>query len=913
MDELLTDFLTETVEGLTVLDSELVRLEQEPNDPTILGNIFRVMHTIKGTCGFLGLPRLEAVAHAGENVLGKIRDGKLNVSPHTITLILEAIDCIKTILSYLENEGKEPAGDDGELIQRLNACAEGEEPAPVEAEPIMAAPAPEAMEGELPAEQSAEEVAESLAIFDEILHQNDDVTPEPAPVEAIAPEPEPLPESEHHESAPAPMPAPIAHATPSSAIVDPIMEGLKAKAAEPGNKTSPVSNQTIRVNLEVLENLMQMVSELVLTRNQLFQVLRTNHNVDFAAPLQRLNHITSELQERVMKTRMQPISNAWTPFPRLIRDLALELNKKIELRQIGGDTELDRQLLEMIKDPLTHMVRNSADHGLEGPEERRNTGKSETGTVTLKAYHEGGYIIVEISDDGRGLNPQRIMQKAITNGLATEQELAQMSEQQILQFIFRAGFSTAEKVTSVSGRGVGMDVVKNNIEKISGTIELISKVGKGSTFRIKIPLTLAIMQVLIVEAGQKRFAIPQINITELVRCGKNGAHQIEYINDRPILRLRGKLLPLIALVDVMKINPDTPSDPKFIAVCEVGGFQYGVLVDRVFDTEEIVVKPTSPVLKHLDIYSGSTILGDGSVIMILDPNGMARCTGEVNMTNDANKTATQHISADDIPIRFLIFNAGGTTPKALPLDLVSRLEEIDVSKIEFSGDQRVIQYRNNLMYLTAVDPDYIWPESGMQHVVVFVDNNKVMGLAVKEIVDIVEHSMSISSKLEKPGFLGSVVIENRTCDLVDIGYFFKQTFTSTALADDSINNAPRVLFVDDSPFFRKFIPPTLQEAGYRVTTFDNARDALTYMENDNRFNAIITDMNMPGMDGMELARQCQDNQRLSHIPIVVLSSQNAEEIQQFRRDVSAIQSLKAYVSKTNHTQLLDTIAGLMAE
>lgn len=909
MDELLTDFLTETVEGLTVLDSELVRLEQEPNDPTILGNIFRVMHTIKGTCGFLGLPRLEAVAHAGENVLGKIRDGKLHVTPHTITLILEAIDCIKTILSYLENEGKEPSGDDGELIQRLNACAEGEEPV-AEAMPEPAAPAAiaEVIEGDLPVEQSAEEVAESLAIFDEILHQNDEVPTEPEHhAEEQAAEPEPAP-------APINVPAPIAHAAaPASTIVDPIMEGLKAKAAEPGNKSTPVSNQTIRVNLEVLENLMQMVSELVLTRNQLFQVLRTNHNVDFAAPLQRLNHITSELQERVMKTRMQPISNAWTPFPRLIRDLALELNKKIELRQIGGDTELDRQLLEMIKDPLTHMVRNSADHGLEGPEERRNNGKPETGTVTLRAYHEGGYIIVEIADDGRGLNPQKIMQKAIANGLATEQELAQMSEQQILQFIFRAGFSTAEKVTSVSGRGVGMDVVKNNIEKISGTIELISKVNKGSTFRIKIPLTLAIMQVLIVEAGGKRFAIPQINITELVRCGQNGAHQIEYINDRPILRLRGKLLPLITLVDVMKITLETPSNPKFIAVCEVGGFQFGVLVDRVFDTEEIVVKPTSPVLKHLDIYSGSTILGDGSVIMILDPNGMARCTGEVNMTNDTSNALSQHIAADDIPIRFLIFNAGGTTPKALPLDLVSRLEEIDVSKIEFSGDQRVIQYRNNLMYLTAVDPDYVWPESGMQHVVVFMDNNKVMGLAVKEIVDIVEHSMSISSKLEKPGFLGSVVIDSRTCDLVDIGYFFKQTFASTAIADDSINNAPRVLFVDDSPFFRKFIPPTLQEAGYRVTTFDNARDALTYMENDNRFSAIITDMNMPGMDGMELARHCQDNQRLSHIPIVVLSSQSMDELHQFKQGVNAIQSLKAYVSKTNHTQLLDTIAGLMAE
>lgn len=406
MDDLIADFLTETNESIADLDVALVKLERTPDDKDTLSLIFRLVHTIKGTCGFLGLPRLERVAHAGENVLGKVRDGVLTATPDTVTLVLAGLDRIKLIVAGLAATGSEPAGDDGELIDSLNAIAAAEAP-----KPAAAAAAPEPDE-------------------------------EPSPEVVAAPVPEEMP-------APPPAPAPV----------------QAAAEAPPGEPVA--TNQTIRVTVDVLEDLMTLVSELVLTRNQLLQLARTQENNNFTVPLQRLSHITSDLQEGVMKTRMQPIGNAWNKLPRLVRDLSREMDKKIELTMLGADTELDRQVLELIKDPLTHMVRNSGDHGLESPAERRAAGKPETGHITLNAYHEGGHIIIEITDDGRGLPLDRIRAKVLKNGLATEAELAGMSETQLQRFIFRAGFSTAAVVTAVSGRGVGMDVVKTNIEKQS--------------------------------------------------------------------------------------------------------------------------------------------------------------------------------------------------------------------------------------------------------------------------------------------------------------------------------------------------------------------------------------------------------------------------------------------------------------
>lgn len=578
MDDLLSEFITETSESINEVDMQLVEFEKDPQNAAILGNIFRLVHTVKGTCGFLGLPRLESVAHAGENVLDKYRDGALEVTPDGVSLVLRCIDTIRGLVEELAETAAEPEGDDAELIAELNALASGQSApaaAPAAAEP---APAP-AASGPMLNEQGFPVAAELLAEYDEATGSEDEADSTPASADGgfpVAAEllaeyeeatgggdvPEDMAAAEAAANSvmeqlaeePAPAPAPAASVPAKTEAKKP---AAKKEAAKPPAKAKAEGggvSASLRVNVDVLENLMTLVSEMVLTRNQLLQMIRGSDDSEFTVPIQRLSHITTDLQEGVMKTRMQPIGNAWSKLPRIVRDLSLETGKKIDLQMLGAETELDRQVLDLIKDPLTHMVRNSADHGLEIPSERVAAGKPEIGTVTLNAYHEGGHIIISIDDDGKGLPMDRIRAKCIDNGLLTEAELEALTDQQIQQYIFKAGFSTAEKVTSVSGRGVGMDVVRTNIEKIGGTIELKSEEGSGSTFTIKIPLTLAIVAALIVESCGEKFAIPQISVLELVRASARSEYSVEVINESPVLRLRNRLLPLVHLGDLLKLS-----------------------------------------------------------------------------------------------------------------------------------------------------------------------------------------------------------------------------------------------------------------------------------------------------------------------------------------------------------------------
>ena len=873
MDDLLSEFLTETNEGLGTLDLELVRLEQNPNDPALLGNIFRIVHTIKGTCGFLSLPRLEAVAHAAENVLGKIRDGQLVVTPVAISLILSSLDRIKMLLATLEATEAEPDGNDADLIAQLNAFADGqtvEAPAAAVAQPE---PEPEP-----------------------------EYEPEPAPVAVVkaastaVAKPKPTAVAEHEPPAPPP---------PAAA----------PRAQADGDvKDSAVAASNIRVNVDLLENLMTMVSELVLTRNQLMQILRGQKDSEFGIALQRLSHVTSELQEGVMKTRMQPIGNAWAKLPRLIRDLGIELKKKIDLQMKGAETELDRQVMELIKDPLTHMVRNSADHGIETPIDRVMAGKPETGTVTLSAYHEGGHIIIEIGDDGKGLATELIKKKAVQNGLATEAELAQMSDQQIYQFIFKAGFSTAAAVTSVSGRGVGMDVVRTNIEKIGGTIELKSAVGKGSTFVIKIPLTLAIVSALIVECAGERFAIPQISVVELVRAAPGTETQIERLNGAPVLRLRNRLLPLVGLDELLKLrqNHDTSTE-CFIVVAQVGTYSFGIIVDRVFDTEEIVVKPVAPLLRDITMFSGNTILGDGAVIMILDPNGIAAATGEITVGADratAEQAVTRGRQVDKTSL--LLFKAGDDSPKAVPLALVARLEEIDRKEIEYSNGKPVVQYRGKLMPLVPIDPALRIGHEGRQPILVFSDKERSMGLLVDEIVDIVEDVLHVQLGSEKPGLIGSAVLAGKATDLVDTGFYLMQAYddwfgSRSDGALDSVARVLRVLLVDDSPFFRNLLTPLLTIAGYEVSAVESADRALDLHEAGEDFDIIISDIEMPGMNGFEFAAQVRSDSRWRDVPMVALSSHATPEDLDRGREVG----FNDYIAKFDRDALLTSLSATL--
>jgi two-component system chemotaxis sensor kinase CheA len=871
MDDLISEFITETSESLAVLDLELVKLERNPNDAEILSNIFRLVHTIKGTCGFLGLPRLESVAHAGENVLGKVRDGAIVVTPSAITLIFEVLDTVKSIMDYLSENGSEPEGSDEDLIRRLNIFADSNGADDGTGAPVSVASV----------EQASHDVdgsSSAAVVVDASAFEPDEFGFVPVPVVSEFN----LPNDVSAPLAPVEVAAtPVVTPTPVVAPKPVAKPEVKAEAkpahGDGDDGTSGVAGQSIRVSLGVLENLMQMVGELVLTRNQLAQIARTKEDNDFKTPLQRLSLIVSELQEGVMKTRMQPIGNAWAKFPRLIRDLSLELDKKIELRMKGAETELDRQLLEMIKDPLTHMVRNSCDHGLETKEERSKTNKPSVGTVTLSAYHEGGHIIVDIIDDGRGINVPRIKQKAVENGLATEDELELMSDHQIAQFIFKAGFSTAEKVTSVSGRGVGMDVVRNNIEKIGGTVELESVPGLGSTFHIKIPLTLAIVSVLVVQTSGQKFAIPQINVVELVRAGKRMEHKVEVLHGSPVLRLRDKLLPLISLSRVLQL-PSKAEQNNFencyIVVCRVGASDYGLIVDTVYDTEEIVVKPVSTKLQHIPIYSGNTVLGDGNVIMILDPNGIAKTSsGKLDNADKTHDMERERRHESRRMVSFLLFSSEGGGPKAVPLELVSRLEEIDVSTIEYSGGRPVIQYRGGLMCLATMGGQRI-PSEGMCEIIVFSYDGKVVGLVVDEILDILASEPSVSLVSEDRNYIGTIVMNGRSTDVVDVGYLLSRVLDIDANIGSSLElekrNA-RILFVEDSMFFRNLTVPFLSAVGHRVSAVPSALDALDEMKR-NAYDLVITDIEMPDMDGFELARLIRQDASYSRIPIIAFTS-----------------------------------------
>ena len=833
MDDLLREFVTETNESLDVVDVELVRFEQDPNNAKILDNIFRLVHTIKGTCGFLGLPRLEALAHAAETLMGKFRDGA-PASSEAVTLILATIDRIKIILESLESEQREPEGADDDLIASLEGMVDrisvgGAKP---ESEHSVGTLVHQVLERPL---REGEDTLDDL----ERAFRNTATEAEPAK-----------------------------SPKPAATAVD---------AAVKEDETGKSANQSIRVTVDTLEHLMTMVSELVLTRNQLLEIVRRHEESEFKTPLQRLSNVTAELQEGVMKTRMQPIGNAWQKLPRIVRDLSNELGKKIDLEMQGADTELDRQVLDLIKDPLTHMVRNSADHGLETAQERRAVGKPEHGLIRLSAYHEGGYIIIRIADDGRGLDSERIKAKAIAQGLVSEADAEKLPENQIHKFIFAPGFSTAAKVTNVSGRGVGMDVVRNNIDQIGGTIDVKSVAGAGLSFTIKIPLTLAIVAALIVEAGGHRFAIPQLSVVELVRARSGSEHRIESIKNTRVLRLRDKLLPLISLRQLFGLDGETGEiNGGFIVVTQVGSQTFGIVVDGVFHTEEIVVKPMSSKLRHIPMFSGNTILGDGSVIMIIDPNGVAQAFG----TNVASQLAAAEASeikpapSVESSTSLLVFRAGSMHPKAVPLSLVTRLEEIDAQKIELSNGRHMVQYRGHLMPLISMSENVRVKGEGAQPLLVFSDGSRSMALVVDEIVDIVDDTLNIQVASENPGVLGSAIVRGQATEIIDVGHFLPLAFEDWfRRREQQVQHRPcSVLLVDDSPFFLNMLTPVLQAAGYVVTTAASARDALALLSEGQAFDVAVTDIEMPDMDGFQFAESVRGDPRIGNFPIIALSS-----------------------------------------
>ncbi|HYK49642.1 MAG TPA: chemotaxis protein CheA [Terriglobales bacterium] len=739
--DIIKDFVVESHENLDRLDRDLVGLEKNPKDTEALAGVFRTIHTIKGTCGFLGFNKLEIVAHAGENLLSRLREGQLTLNPEITTALLGMVDVVRQMLDSIENTGTEGERDDASIIATLTRLLQGPETA---------------ANWSVPPPSIGEILMDRAGVSQETIRR--------AVEKQKKGDPRQLGEILVEEKVV--RPADVAEAL-----------RFQQLSRTPGG----VVDRTIRVDVGLLDKVMNLVGELVLARNQILQFGAPLKDSGFLAASQRLNVITTELQEGVMKTRMQPIGTIWGHFPRTVRDVALACGKQVTIEMEGRDTELDKTIIEAIKDPMTHLVRNSVDHGIETPQKRMSSGKGPMGRLALRAFHEGGQVHIEISDDGAGLDLERIRQKAISKSLISAEQAGQLSEREITNLIFLPGFSTAELVTNVSGRGVGMDVVRTNIERIGGTVEVQSKLGAGTSVHMRIPLTLAIIPALIVTCGGDRYAIPQVSLLELVRLeGDQVRTRIELVHGAPVHRLRGRLLPLVYLHRALHPEDEervATNDVINIVVLQADHQQFGLVVDEIKDTEEIVVKPLSKQLKGVIAFAGATIMGDGKVALILDALGLAQSAHVISEKSPhavKEKESADKEKSGSNRQKLLLFQVGKNGRMAIPLSLVARLEVFAPSSVEISGQRQVVQYHGQIMPLvwvssaTETTTSVIGTNDAPLQVVVYAESGRSVGLVVERILDIVEDDLVIEQVTERIGILGSAVVQQRVTDLLDV-------------------------------------------------------------------------------------------------------------------------------------------------
>jgi two-component system, chemotaxis family, sensor kinase CheA len=720
MDELTREFLIESQEGLDRMERCLTDLESQPDDTALLADIFRSVHTIKGTTGFLGFKRLEKLAHAGENLLGLLRDGKLAAKPHIITGLLELLDGLRSILRNVEANGGEGHSEDEELIARLKDFQQPDIGPRVEDSDEAALTSTQVQNPLLVA--LAQEQADAAAAT---------ATKRPVAQEAAG---------EHTRTA-------VAAASTSAA------------------------ESTLRVDVALLNRMMNLVGELVLTRNQVLQATAADPKMTLLT--RRLDMVTADLRESVMKARMQPVSNIFSKMPRIVRDVSQLLGRKVRLEMEGQETELDKSLLEAIKDPLTHAVRNSLDHGIERPENRLAAGKNPEGTLKLRAAQEGSHVIIEVSDDGAGISAQKVRNKAIERGLISPEAAAQLPERELLNLIFLPGFSTAAAVTSVSGRGVGMDVVKTNVEKIGGKVEIESREGKGTTLRLRIPLTLAIIPALIVRSLEKSFAVPQSALSELVHLSADQAEgAIEWIDNAALYRLRGRLLPLVYLDRMLTAIKDGRTCERrelFVAVLDADGRRYGLIVDGLADPEEIVVKPLSPVLKDIGIYSGATVLGNGDLALILDPGEIAARAGVAMIAEEqVQQEEAAHEVADSSAREFLLVEVAGRRA-AVRLADVLRIEQVPVSRIEYIGMRPVLHFDGQLLPVEDAGGLLAEARSEMRVIIVVCrEGSRQVGVAVSHVLDVAGGSDLVEAGTAQAA-AGVTLLRDRVTGIVDLG------------------------------------------------------------------------------------------------------------------------------------------------
>ncbi|WP_300667671.1 chemotaxis protein CheW [Desulfoluna sp.] len=998
------------------------------NGEELINNVFRAAHSIKGGAGFMGLTAVKELSHNLENALNMMRNGELEPTPGVISTLLTAFDKLTELINNIDTSNEADISRFVEALIAIDSLpdtpgtrdAQTEEP---DKDPLSPFTVDTEELGKVLkqgkyiyrltydlnrdiADQGkvVNEVLTTLSNSGMILDSTDPVAapdsegnrpflvlfasiiePDIAPLLADLDESSVLDITpliggaetdiqEIVEEAQA-APAPLAQSTPEPVLPtpapqpQPVVSAPTPKAepseARPTETDTRSKGQTsIRVNLELLDTLMTLAGELVLSRNQLMQGITGSNTRAVETSGQRIDMITSELQEAIMRTRMQPISNVFNKFTRVVRDLSGTLNKKVDLFIEGKDVELDKTIIESINDPLTHLVRNSVDHGIESPEERSRLGKSPTGRIFLKAFHEAGQVNIEISDDGGGIDGEAMASAAVRKGLLSESDVAVMSTKEKVGLIFLPGFSTARQVTDVSGRGVGMDVVKTNLDKLGGIIDIHSKPGKGTTILIKLPLTLAIIPSQIVSVENERYAIPQVNLDELLRIpAAQVKDRIEKVGNADVVRLRGALLPLLRLTDLLEIDPTFvhPEDGKIypdkrrnladrrqgdedelpeeirelrtgddrryrsdsainIAVVSAGNFKYGLVVDELRDSEEIVVKPLGRHLSKSDGYAGATIMGDGRVALILDVASLAKM-GRLNETSTKaisaaeEASAKEHGAAGSDRTALLTFKGSDTEHFAAPLNLVERIERVKSSDIEEVGGRRVIQYRGGSLPLNEISEVANVakvPDSDQYEVVVFRVGGRETGLLVTPPVDAVEVDLNVdASTLKQNGIMGSLIVGDHTTLMVDI-FELVRTVNPTWFEENrptgpdltAKSSEIRILFAEDSAFFRNQVSNFLNDEGFIVTTAEDGAEAWDYLQKtDDEFTVVLTDLEMPNMDGFELTKKVKASATYGHLPVVALTSLASERDMHKGKEAG----IDSYQIKLDREKLIDVV------
>lgn len=881
--DLLNEFIVEAKAHIAEMEVGLLRMEEIQNDDDIINEVFRAAHSIKGTAGLFELNRIVELAHAIEALFGEFREHRLKPNSEMIDILLSAVDVLKDLVnSPSESEEYDISGH----VANIKWFLEGVSHKP----------------DDLPGELSAWDLWNQLSSSDD------------GEIEELESDPEPV------------------------CIIQSAVEKVNTGLLEAGHQpvcceSKPrevTKEESVRVSVELLNDLLNLAGEMVLRRNQLLRISDDNIQLpQLEVVAKGINELTTSLQKKIMKARMQPIANVFNKFPRIVRDLSRKVGKEVDLVILGKNVELDRSLVEALVDPMTHLIRNALDHGIETAEIRQLNKKPVTGALTLRAYHERGRVIVEVCDDGAGIDLEKVKTKAIERNLIGKADIGVMRDTDILNLIMSPGFSTAERVTDISGRGVGMDVVKTNIEKLGGKIEIVSELRMGTTFRLILPLTLAILSSFIVMAEGQSFAIPQANVQELllIQPDDSGSKRVEMVHNHPVLRLRGRLLPLVRLGALLSQESGNKQKDDFfldtsqtlrILVIKTGNSAYGLVVDYVYDTEEILVKPLSSLLSHCGLYSGSTVLGDGNIAMILDTERLALLAGLKLDDNMPHTPEVQGMRSVDAEKQYLLlFRCAGDEILGLDLAMVSRVEEVDVSRLQKIGSKYYFSFQGQTT--RVIRPEHYLPISRKKHkpsklyVILPKLVKHPVGILAEEIYDSVYTKVSLdTSGVVGKGILGSTLIDEKVVTLINIHELFSEAVpeyyhqqsgrNSDKSSNKTDNRKNTILLVEDTPFFLRVVKTYLENENFEVVTAENGQEALEKLSR-HKVDLVISDIEMPIMTGIELVRAIRADNHLSHLPVIALTSLTGES----NKEKGLRAGFDLYEFKLDRTRLLDSV------